>query len=55
MRATLERVGAGLTSVQQRIFVAQGVACYRLPFVLPWPEASAGPAEIAALRDGGVV
>ncbi|MFN8099708.1 MAG: hypothetical protein U0Q21_15625 [Dermatophilaceae bacterium] len=48
MRATLERVGAGLTSVQQRIFVAQGVACYRLPFVLPWPEASAGPAEIAA-------
>ncbi len=39
---------AGLTAVQQRIFVAQGVACYRLPFVVAWPDPQATVAEIAA-------
>lgn len=40
-------VSAALTPVQQRIYVAQGVPCYRLPFVLAWPEATATHAEIA--------
>lgn len=38
---------AALTPVQQRIFIAQGVPCYRLPFVLEWADERDSDAEIA--------